>query len=301
MRHFEILIVGGGAAGMAAALAAEEKGYRHILIAERNHYLGGILMQCVHNGFGLGYFREDLTGIQYAGRFHDMITDSRIVSDHIEVMCDTMVLKLFPDRKAFLSGKRGTEIITFDRCIMATGCRERTIYSQGVSGTRPSGIMTCGTAQKLINMDHLDIGDDIVIMGTGDVGQIMARQLIQAGKNVITMVEKATVLGGLKRNQENCIRAYSVPVMLNSEITEIFGQGRIEGVRVLHHDTGLEEYIPCSMLLTAIGMIPEKELAGESFLQTPLPEWLYFTGNCDYVHDIVDSVTADAFKLIDSF
>lgn len=288
----DILIIGGGAAGMAAALAAERAGYERILIAERKDSLGGILIQCVHNGFGLGYFKEDLTGVQYADRFRDMV-----IRSSAEIMTDTMVLKLYEDKKALLSGPEGSAVISFDKCIMATGCRERTIYSQSVSGTRPSGIMTCGTAQKLMNVDGLDIGDDIIILGTGDVGQIMARQLVQTGKSVITMIEKEPRPGGLKRNQENCIRAYSIPVMLNSEITEIIGNNRIEAVNVRHNDTGAAEIINCSVLLTAIGMIPEKELATDLLKKDPPPEWLLFTGNCDYVHDIVDSVTSDAFKL----
>ena len=291
-KYYDILIIGGGAAGMAAALAAEKAGFERILIAERKERFGGVLDQCVHNGFGLGYFKEDLTGIQYSERFIDLINNS-----HVDIQLNCMVLKINPDRTALLAGPDGFTTISFDRCILATGCRERSIYSQAISGTRPSGIMTCGTAQKLINIDRLDIGDDIVILGTGDVGQIMARQLVQAGKNVIAMIEKEPVMGGLKRNQENCIRAYNIPVMLNSEITEIQGIGRISGVVVRHNDTGNSELISCSTLLTAIGMIPEKELAADLIKEGQLPEWLTCVGNCDYVHDIVDSVTQQALNI----
>lgn len=290
--HYDILIIGGGAAGMAAALAAEKHGFKRILIVERSDALGGILNQCIHNGFGLAYFRENLTGQEYARRFRDMITSSGV-----QVLLSTMVLKLYDNRTALVSGSCGSRFISFDRCILASGCRERTLYSQNICGTRPAGIMTCGTAQKLINIDRLDIKDEIIILGTGDVGQIMARQLIQSGKHIIAMIEKESQPGGLKRNIENCIKAYDIPLMLNTVITEISGEGRINGVFVRHMDTDREEFISCNTLLTAIGMIPEKDLINDLVRSTPLPNWLTPVGNCDYVHDIVDSVTSDAYRL----
>lgn len=288
----DILIIGAGAAGMAAALAAEKKGYERILLAERSSKAGGVLLQCIHNGFGLGFFGEDLTGMQYAERFCGMLKQSRA-----QALFDTMVLKLGKDKTALLSGKDGLQTVRFEKCVLATGCRERTIQSLDICGLRPSGIMTCGTAQKLMNMDGLEVGDDIIILGTGDVGQIMARALIQAGKNVIAMIEKEGAPGGLARNREACLNAYAVPLMLNSEITQISGKGRIDGVFVRHNDTCREEFIPCGTLLTAIGMIPETELVRDCFENAPLPDWLFLTGNCDYVHDIVDSVTTDALRL----
>ena len=293
MEHFDVLIIGAGAAGMAAAYSAGKKGYRHILIADRRDSYGGVLDQCVHNGFGLGYFKEDLTGIHYADRFHELL-----IPYPLTFMFGTTVLKIKNDRTALLSGAAGAFFVSFDICVLATGCRERTLYSLPVSGTRPAGIMTCGTAQRLINVDGLDIGDDIVIIGTGDVGQIMARQLVQSGKNVITMIEKESAPGGLKRNIENCIRAYSIPLMLNTEVVRISGKKRIEGVTV-RNISGEEKYIPCRLLLTAVGMIPETELSDEAFGGEPLPEWFFKVGNCDYVHDIVDSVTLDGLKLWD--
>ncbi len=292
MKTADILIIGGGAAGMAAALAAEKKGYQKILIAERKDALGGVLLQCVHNGFGLGYFKEDLNGIQYAERF-----DSMLKSSSAQIALDTMVLKLFDDRTALLSGKDGVSKIAFDICVLATGCRERTLYSQEVSGSRPSGIMTAGTAQKLMNIDGLEIGDDIVILGTGDVGQIMARQLIQAGKRVIAMIEKDSAPGGLKRNQESCINAYQIPLILNTEIIRIRGKKRIEGITLRNSQTSEESHIECRTLLTAIGMIPETDLITNSFGPADYPDWIKKVGNCDFVHDIVDSVTMDGMNL----
>lgn len=288
----DILIIGAGAAGMAAAVAAEQKGYENIILAERNSAPGGILLQCVHNGFGLGFFGEDLTGTEYAGRFLKKLEHSSV-----RIRCSTMVLKLNKDKTALLAGKDGLTEVQFDKCVLATGCRERTIQSLEVCGTRPAGIMTCGTAQRLMNIDHLSVGDEIVILGTGDVGQIMARALIQAGKKVIAMIEKESSPGGLKRNQENCLKAYSVPVMLNSQITKISGSGRIDGVYVRHENAKKEEFLPCKTLLTAIGMIPERELTNACFENAPLPDWLFLTGNCDYVHEIADSVTADGLRL----
>ena len=290
--YTDILIIGAGAAGMAAVLAAEKKGYQKILLAERKETPGGILLQCTHQGFGLGYFREDLTGIEYADRFRRMLEKSCA-----KILNRTMVLQLYQDRTALLAGKDGLTRVCFEKCIMATGCRERTIQSLPVGGTRPSGIMTCGTAQKLMNIDKLEIGDEIVILGTGDVGQIVARDLIKKGRKVLAMIEQNDVPGGLKRNQEQCLKAFSIPVMLKTQITGICGSGRIEGVIVRHLDTEAEEFLPCRTLLTAIGMIPEREAAGKLLEGASLPDWFYLVGNCDYVHDIVDSVTADAFKL----
>jgi len=290
--YTDILIIGAGAAGMAAALAAEKKGYPDILLVERGPNPGGILLQCTHKGFGRGFFGEDLTGIEYAGRFR-----TRLEQSTVRILCDTMVLRIYENKTALLSGKDGLCMVHFRQCILASGCRERTIQSLDIAGTRPAGIMTCGTAQKLMNIDGLQVGDEILILGTGDVGQIVARDLIRAGRNVLAMIEKESAPGGLKRNQKECIEACSIPVMCNTQITRICGTERIRGVYVMHHDTGTEEYLPCSTLLTAIGMIPERELAEECFSHTPLPDWIRLSGNCDYVHDIVDSVSTEASRL----
>ncbi len=292
MKHFDVLIIGGGAGGMAAALSASEKGYQNILLVERKEALGGILLQCTHHGFGLGYFGEDLSGIQYAERFR-----SKVECSNVQVLLNTMVLRLHPDKTALLSGTAGLKTISFERCVLASGCRERTLYSQEIAGTRPSGIMTAGTAQKLINIDQLDIGDEIVILGSGDVGQIMARQLSQAGKHIIAMIEKEDRPGGLKRNQKDCLEAYRIPLCLNSVIRKIHGTKQIEGVTIQNLNSGKESFLNCSTLLTAIGMIPETDLLKTSFGQETYPDWIKKIGNCDYVHDIVDSVSADGFKI----
>lgn len=290
MEHFDLLIVGGGAGGMAAALAAERAGANRILLVERDGALGGILPQCIHNGFGLGYFHEDLTGPEYAARF-----TGRIAQSGISFRLETTVLELRADKTALLSASGTLERISFDRCILATGAREIPAAALGICGTRPAGVFTAGQAQKLVNLGRYDIGQNIVILGSGDVGQIMARRFTLLGKNVVAMVELSDHLGGLTRNQRSCIEAYRIPVIFNATVSEIHGVGRISGVTVRHLDTGAEEYIACDTLVTAVGLVPERELIQP--LATPdgtLPAWLSAVGNCDFIHEIVDAVTMQA-------
>ena len=215
-----------------------------------------------------------------------------------------MVTKLSENRRAFLSARGCYEEVVFDRCILATGCRETTIQSLTVAGTRPEGIYTAGEAQRMLNIHGRDIGDDIVILGTGDIGQIMARHYIDAGKNLIAMIEQADRAGGLERNRREILEKYGIPVMLRSTITEIIGDGHITAVRVKNLDNGQEQLLPCSTLVTAMGLIPERDILTSLGLIDPihaekkqLPDWLSLCGNCDYVHDIVDSVSLQAEQL----
>lgn len=286
MSNYDLLVIGGGAAGMAAALAAREAGAEKILIAERETLPGGILRQCIHNGFGLGYFHEDLTGPEYAARFISLLRES-----DIEFRGDTTVLELRHDRTAVLSSAGKVEEVSFDRCVLATGCRERAIGSLPVSGTRPAGVFSAGTAQKMVNLMGLDIGRSIVILGSGDIGMIMARRFTLLGKEVVAMVEKESAPGGLVRNVKNCIEAYNIPVLTHSTVTKIHGRARVDGVTVKDLESGEERLLPCDTLIVSVGLIPERELLC-SFEK--LPDWLALCGNCEKVYEIVDSVSTQS-------
>ena len=290
MERYDLLVIGGGAAGMAAALAAEKAGMRSVLLVERDTVLGGILRQCFHHGFGRGYFGEDLTGPEYAERFF-----SRIGRSGIKVQTGMTVLRL-QEQRALLCGNGAVRWIGFRQCVLAAGCREQTLGALPVSGTRPAGIFTAGTAQRLVNIGNYDIGDEIVILGSGDIGQIMARRFVLRGKRVVAMIEQHNALGGLARNRRECILAYHIPVILSATVDEMIGEGRISGVMVRHLDTGRRELLPCRTLVTALGLIPEQELIAP-WGKDNLPPWLHICGNCDYVHEIVDSVTAQAEAL----
>jgi len=291
MEHVDYLIIGGGAAGMAAALQASAQG-RQVLLADRADRLGGILNQCIHHGFGLGYFGQDMTGPEYAQAFLRKLEETSV-----DVRLGTTVLELRENKTALLVSPRGAEEVEFEKCILCTGARERTIGSLQIGGTRPAGIFTAGTAQKLINLGHYEIGSRVVILGSGDIGQIVARRLRLLGKDVVTMVEQGDQLGGLARNRRECIEAFQIPVMLNTTVEEVCGTGRISGVILRHLDSGERETIECDTLITAIGLIPEREL-----LETVgTPEWLLCCGNCESIHDFVDTVSNQTAKAVAAF
>lgn len=282
-----LLVVGGGAAGMAAALAAEAAGAPSVMLVERDEQLGGVLRQCLHCGFGLQYFRESLDGPTYAARFC-----SRVKRSGIRVHTGTEVLSLYPDRTALISGRDGVRRVSFSRCILAAGCRERPIGSLPVAGTRPAGVFTAGAVQRMVNLAHYDVGNEIVILGSGDIGQIMARQLTQQGKHIVAMVEQNGEPGGLARNRRDCLEAFHIPLILRSTVERIRGQGRISGVVVRHLDSGKQEELACDTLITALGLIPEREAALPLMTDGSVPPWLTLCGNCERVHSIVDAVTA---------
>ncbi len=296
MKEYNLLIIGAGAGGVTAAVAAARSGMTGICIAERESCIGGVLNQCQHSGFGMGYFGEEMTGIDYARCLNNMLENAIEDGADIEIRLETMVTRITEDRHAFLSGSGVYEEIVFENCILASGCRETTPQSQCIAGTRPEGIYTAGEAQKMLNIEGKDVGDDIVVLGTGDIGQIMTRHYLDAGKNIIAMIEKSESVGGLERNRREIIEKYNVPVMLHSTIVEIIGESRITAVRVRNLDTGDERIIECGTLITAMGLIPERDILDWNE-KKQLPDWLYLCGNCDYVHDIVDSVSLQAERI----
>ena len=286
--HTELLIIGAGAAGMAAALSAREAGCRDILLVDRREQPGGILPQCVHRGFGFSRFGRELTGPEYAGQLAQ-----KLEKTDVDLALGTQVLALSADRTAVLSDRQGLARLHFDRLILAAGCREKSIGSLAMAGTRPAGIFTAGQAQEMMNLLGQDPGSEILILGSGDLGMIMARQLVLAGKHVIALVEKEDHYGGLARNFHRCIEPYRIPVLYRTSVVEICGQGRISGVRLRRLDSGEEKHISCDTLITALGLIPEQELArglGD-------PDWLFVAGNCSRVHELVDSAVAEAERI----
>jgi len=309
---YDLIVIGGGPAGMAAAYSAWKSGLRRILILERDKELGGILNQCIHNGFGLHYFKEELTGPEYASRFIKMLGSS-----DVEVMLDTMALSITPDLHVHaVGGVAGYRILPAKSVVLAMGCRERTRGAIGIPGTRPSGIFTAGAAQRYVNMEGYMVGRRGIILGSGDVGLIMARRLTLEGACVLACVEILPYSGGLTRNIVQCLYDYNIPLYLSHTINEIRGGRRVEQAVVTQVDEnrgsipGTEIVFDCDTILLSVGLIPENELtraAGieldmrtggavvDENMETSLPG-VFACGNALHVHDIVDFVTVESEK-----
>lgn len=287
----DILIVGCGAAGMSAAAAAADSGAGVMVIDDRE-LPGGVLPQCVHSGFGLGRYGREMTGPEYSEQEYASFKNS-----DAGYMARSRVLSISPEKAAMISGPEGMFEISFKECIVAAGCTERSLWSLPVSGTRPEGIYTAGEAQEMIELGAYDIGSRIFILGSGDIGQIMARRFVQLGKTVVGMAEQNDHLGGMKRNQEECVEAYRIPVILNSTVTVIHGFPHLAGVTLHHLDSGTDEFIGCDTLITALGLEPDRSLADGLKNDGRYPEWLHFCGNADYVHEIADGASAQGEKL----
>jgi thioredoxin reductase len=210
---------------------------------------------------------------------------------------NSRVLSVKADRTSLISSSEGLTVISFHECILATGCTEKTLWSLPVAGTRPEGIYTAGEAQEMIELGGYDTGSRIFILGSGDIGQIMARRFVQLGKTVVGMAEISDHLGGMKRNQEECIKAYNVPVFLKSTVTEVHGFPKLTGVTLHHLDSGTEELFECDTLITALGLEPDRSLAEELKTADGYPRWLHFCGNADFVHEIADSASAQGERL----
>jgi thioredoxin reductase len=314
MPEKEVIIIGGGAAGLAAAVACQQKGIEDILIIERGAYLGGILNQCIHDGFGLEKFNTSLTGPEYAQRYIN-----KVISKKISFLLNSMVVDLTPQKELVVVSNNGLQHYQAKVIILTMGCRERTRGAINIPGARPSGIYTAGVAQELINLKNYMVGEKIVVLGSGDIGLIMARRLTLEGAEVIMVAEKLPYSSGLPRNINQCLYDFDIPLLLNHTVVDIEGNGRLSGVTIaqLGKRGGIiqksKRKIACDTLLLSVGLIPENELSREAGVvldkitggpqvdergQTNVPG-IFACGNVLQVHDIVDNVSLEAEYIVE--
>ena len=308
--HIDIAVIGGGCAGLSSALAARESGAENIVIFERNPYLGGVLRQCIHNGFGIHHFGDDLTGTQYACRLTDSVAET-----DIRCNTDTIVLGISKDRVvAAMSRQDGLKEYAAGAVVIATGCRERSRGALLIPGSRPAGIVTAGTAQRYMNIDGYLVGKRIMILGSGDIGLIMARQFVLECAQVIAVAEVMPYSGGLMRNIVQCVEDFNIPMYYNTTVTRIAGEKRVSGVYLAEVDEcrrpvlSSERFVACDTLVLSVGLIPENELAEDTgitlspatggpvvddTLETTA-EGIFACGNALHVHDLVDFVSMES-------
>lgn len=307
--RYNVVVIGGGPAGLGAALEAKRNGAGDVLIIERDRELGGILNQCIHNGFGLHVFKEELTGPEYAGKFINMVKE-----ENIDYMLNTMVLNINEDKTIEALGEEGLINIESDAIILAMGCRERTRGAIDIPGYRPAGVYTAGAAQRLSNMDGYMVGKEIVIYGSGDIGLIMARRMTLEGAKVKAVVEINPHSSGLTRNIVQCLNDFDIPLKLSTSISYIHGKNRVTGVTLSKLDEnrnpipGEDEFIECDTVLLSVGLIPENELSVDAGVnldvRTSGPivnnsmltniDGVFACGNVVHVHDLVDFVTKES-------
>ena len=310
MRAYDIVIIGGGPAGLGAAISAKKSGVDSVLILERDKELGGILNQCIHNGFGLHTFKEELTGPEYAGRFIDQAKEL-----NIEYKLNTMVMDISPQKVVTaMNREEGLFEIQAKAVVLAMGCRERSRGALNIPGYRPAGIFSAGTAQRLVNIEGYMPGREVVILGSGDIGLIMARRMTFEGAKVKVVAELMPYSGGLKRNIVQCLDDYDIPLKLSHTVVDIKGKERLEGITLAQVDghgkpiPGTEEEYSCDTLLLSVGLIPENEISrGMGVDMNPVTsgpkvnesletniEGVFACGNVLHVHDLVDFVSEEA-------
>ena len=305
----DLVVIGGGPAGLAAAVAARKQGCRDVLLIERAGTLGGILNQCIHDGFGLHRFEESLTGPEYAQRYVDEFHDLGI-----DVMLGTIVLSMDNERNLYVSSRNGFARMEAGAVVLSMGCRERTAGAISLPGTRPAGIYTAGAAQNFINLQNIMVGKRVVILGSGDIGLIMARRMTLEGAKVEAVFEILPYASGLPRNIQQCLNDYEIPLYLSTSVVNLHGKERLTGVTVARMDENLrpvpetDRYVPCDTLLLSVGLIPENELSRgakltmeprtggahvDDTLMTSIPG-VFSCGNVLHVHDLVDHVSEEA-------
>lgn len=312
MKKVQAIIIGCGSAGLSAAVTLKKNGIEDILVIEKDEEPGGILEQCIHNGFGLHTFKEQLSGPAYAERFIRMAEECGV-----KILLNTMVTKLTPERVVeYVNAKEGTVQVQADAVILAVGCYERPRGGINITGTRPAGIYTAGQAQRYLNIDGYMVGKRVFILGSGDIGLIMVRRMTLEGANVVGVAELMPYSNGLPRNMKQCLEDFNIPLYLSHTVTEVFGKDRLEKVEMMEVDEnrnpipGTEQYFDVDTLLLSVGLIPENHLADQAGIKMdpstkgPLVDDRYMTsaegifacGNGLHVHDLVDYVTLQAAK-----
>lgn len=304
MTKYDVVIIGGGPAGMGAGIECSKTGAKTLII-ERDNRLGGILNQCIHNGFGLHYFKEELTGPEYASRFEKLLSDT-----NVDVMLNAFVTKI-DGKKIYIVSPNGAEIIEPKAIVLAMGCREKTAGSIRLKGTRPAGIMTAGQVQKLVNFHGKLPGKKVVILGSGDIGLIMARRLTLAGAKVEMVLELMPTSSGLPRNIRQCLDDFDIPIHYSTTITEVLGKDRVTGINYARVDDKLNaiesttKYLECDLIVLSVGLAPENDIVSDLEINPKTggfvvnefrecSEGIFACGNVLQVHDLVDNVTAES-------